>query len=125
MTNNVAEFSGMLLVLEWLTDNPSNEPIHIFADSEIVIRRMKGASKKPPVGSCAQIATACRDAVYPLHSTRKITFEWRRRLHNAICDRMCTEKIKQAVKEGVVASPQKFDSVKPQGSFCYGDEVLG
>lgn len=117
MTNNVAEFEGMKLILEWLLADSSTEPAHIISDSQIVINRMTGRSKKPPVGSCAEIANECRLLLYRVRvSGRSMSFEWQRRASNDECDRMCSDKMNQFMRSA--RSPPTSD----KSGFAYGSE---
>jgi ribonuclease HI len=47
-TNNVAEYMAVIHGLQWLTQT-TNRPVHIYSDSELVIRQLSGAYavKKP------------------------------------------------------------------------------
>ena len=42
MTNNVAEYSGMLRVVEWLNENGFDEKIIIKGDSQLAINQITG-----------------------------------------------------------------------------------
>lgn len=42
MTNNVAEYEGLLAAARWLVDEGINESIEIRGDSQLVIKQMKG-----------------------------------------------------------------------------------
>jgi ribonuclease HI len=42
MTNNVAEFEGLMAAAMWLNDNGTDEKILIKGDSQLVIKQMKG-----------------------------------------------------------------------------------
>ncbi len=42
MTNNVAEYEGLMAAARWLKDNGINEKILIKGDSQLVIKQMKG-----------------------------------------------------------------------------------
>jgi ribonuclease HI len=43
MTNNVAEYSALLRVLEWLRENCSEQEIVIHSDSQLVVNQMSGS----------------------------------------------------------------------------------
>ena len=49
VTNNLAEYSGVILALEWLTKNitlsPRGLPITFYMDSELVVRQLMGKYK--------------------------------------------------------------------------------
>ena len=116
MTNNVAEFEGLKMILEWCLKDGSDERIHIISDSQILINRITGKSRKPPVGSCAAIAKECVALCYKLK--RKLSAEWQSRLTNDECDAMCTRKMRDHMKTSRVPSYMSDD--RPR----YGDEVL-
>ncbi len=42
MTNNVAEYSGLLRAIEWLKENNIKDKIIVMGDSMLVINQMKG-----------------------------------------------------------------------------------
>ncbi len=45
VTNNVAEYSGVLLALNWLKKNLKGEPVNFFLDSELVVKQLNGIYK--------------------------------------------------------------------------------
>ena len=49
VTNNIAEYSGVLLAVNWLIKNPSfyldKIPVTFFMDSELVVRQLMGRYK--------------------------------------------------------------------------------
>lgn len=93
MTNNVAEFDGVLLILKWLNKFGENQPCEIIGDSTIVINRMK--SQTLPKGVCQEKAYDC------IMSARwykgKITYKWEGRDSNEECDSMCELEIEEAM----------------------------
>ncbi len=42
MTNNVAEYEGLMAAAQWIVDEGINEKILIKGDSQLVIKQMKG-----------------------------------------------------------------------------------
>ncbi len=84
-TNNVSEYRGLLLVLNWLELNP--EQCMIISDSQVVIRRMSGKSGKAPVGVCAELAKKCLARLGELNP--RPSFRWESRENNDECDAMC------------------------------------
>lgn len=42
MTNNVAEYEGLLAAAKWLHENARGEKIMVLGDSQLVIRQMQG-----------------------------------------------------------------------------------
>jgi ribonuclease HI len=43
-TNNVAEYNGLLAALQWAVDNDQGD-VHIRADSELLVKQMRGEYK--------------------------------------------------------------------------------
>lgn len=97
MTNNVAEYRGLLLILNWFNSQPNNERIHIIGDSQIVIRRMSGKARKPSTGVCSAVSLECLNAAV-LHRF-SISYEWQRREHNDECDAMCQLEIDEIIAQ--------------------------
>ena len=54
-TNNVAEYSGLLAALKWAVDHGQRD-VHIRADSELLVKQMRGEYKVKNPGPAA----ACR-----------------------------------------------------------------
>lgn len=92
MTNNVAEFRGLLLILKWFNALHTKEPMHIIGDSTVVIRRMNGKARKAVKGICAPQADDCRLAAS--WNRQWLTFEWQGRDNNDECDRMCEAAVR-------------------------------
>ena len=83
-TNNVAEYTGCLRALEWLSANGVPEPILVRGDSELAIKQLNGAYRvKSPLLQPlhARIRALVRD--FP-----SVRFEWIPRERNAEADRL-------------------------------------
>lgn len=92
MTNNVAEFAGLLMAIEWLVANAAaSATIEVIGDSAIVIRRMQ--TRTLPSGVCRGKAAECLIAVRRLGA---VAFRWEGRESNDICDGMCDREIERA-----------------------------
>lgn len=89
-TNNVAEFSGLLLILKWLKANAPQAETQIISDSTIVVNRMN--SRNLPKGVCRVKAQECLSLLAFLP---RLSFIWQPREENADCDRMCMEVLRQ------------------------------
>jgi ribonuclease HI len=89
-TNNVAEYEGLKLILEYLITH--HEPCLIIGDSRIVINRMIHRNG-PGGGRCAPVAQECLNLVRRLDG---LTFKWQKRTRNEECDAMCTLEIDDA-----------------------------
>ncbi len=44
-TNNVAEYNGVILALEWIVKNKEKDNIRFFMDSELVVKQINGNYK--------------------------------------------------------------------------------
>jgi probable phosphoglycerate mutase len=82
-TNNVAEYNGLLAALQWAVDHDHRD-VHVRADSELLIKQMRGEYrvKHPglqPLAARARLLAAQLD---------KVMFEHVRREHNKEADRL-------------------------------------
>ncbi|MGE5601367.1 MAG: ribonuclease HI family protein [Pseudomonadota bacterium] len=82
-TNNVAEYNGLLATLKWAVDHGERE-IHIRADSELLVRQMRGEYKVKHPG-LQPLYVRARLLVMELG---KVVFEHVRREHNKDADRL-------------------------------------
>jgi ribonuclease HI len=92
MTNNVAEYSGLKLILKYLLKNPHD--CLIIGDSLTVINRMRSATKDAGSGMCAPVAAECKAIQRKLGV--KLQFIWQSRTRNEECDAMCSLEIEEA-----------------------------
>ena len=82
-TNNVAEYNGLLAALQWAVDHDRPQ-VHIRADSELLVKQMRGEYKVRNAG------------LQPLHARarllvarlEKVIFEHVRREFNKEADRL-------------------------------------
>ena len=91
LTCNVAEFSGLLMILEWLAANAPNVRTLIVSDSTVVVNRIRKGTL--PHGFCRDTAEKCQQLMNRLPLVR---VEWQRRNHNEECDAMCSHVIAEA-----------------------------
>lgn len=91
MSNNVAEFEGLKLILEWIEDSKP-AAVLIVGDSQVVINSMR--KKRASMGFCEASSRDCLQIYMRLEC--KISFEWRRRHSNEECDAMCRLAIEEA-----------------------------
>ena len=82
-TNNVAEYSGLLAVLQWAIAH-GHKDLHIRADSELLVRQMRGEYKVKHPGLQPLVARA-RVLIAQLDRVR---FEHVRREQNKDADRL-------------------------------------
>ena len=82
-TNNIAEYSGLLAALKWAIDN-GHRQVHIRADSELLVKQMRGEYKVKHPGLQPLFAKA-RLMVMQLD---RVVFEHVRREFNKDADRL-------------------------------------
>jgi ribonuclease HI len=82
-TNNIAEYNGLLAALKWAIDNGHRE-VHIRADSELLVKQMRGEYKVKHPG-LQPLFTRARLLVMELD---RVTFEHVRRESNKDADRL-------------------------------------
>ena len=82
-TNNVAEYNGLLAALQWAIDH-GEQDVHIRADSELLVKQMRGEYKVKNPGLQA-LAARARLLIMQLSTVR---FEHVRRELNKEADRL-------------------------------------
>jgi probable phosphoglycerate mutase len=90
-TNNVAEYNGLLAALRWAVDHRVST-LHVRADSELIVKQMKGVYRVKNPG------------LLPLHEEARalarrvgrVTFEHVRRELNTQADRLANEAMDAA-----------------------------
>ena len=92
-TNNVAEYNGLLAALKWAVDNGQRD-VHIRADSELLVKQMRGEYKIKNPG-LQPLATRARLLMMELG---KVTFEHVRRELNQEADRLSNLGMDEAEK---------------------------
>lgn len=91
ISNNVAEYSGIIRILEYLKEhNLQNEEIIIYGDSKLVIEQMKGKWKINQ-GAYVPYALKARqiDVDFP-----NVTYIWIPREQNTVCDDLSKDVLK-------------------------------
>jgi len=104
-TNNVAEYNGLLAALQWAVDHGETD-VHIRADSELLVKQMRGEYKVKNPGLQA-LAARARLLVMQVGSVR---FEHVRRELNKEADRL--SNLAMDLAEGKLASAQP--NVQPE-----------
>lgn len=92
-TNNVAEYNGLLAALKWAVDN-SQRDVHIRADSELLVKQMRGEYKIKNPG-LQPLAARARLLMMELG---RVTFEHVRRELNKEADRLSNLGMDEAEK---------------------------
>jgi ribonuclease HI len=82
-TNNVAEYSGLLAALHWAAEH-GHRQIHIRADSELLVKQMRGEYKVKNPGLKPLFLQACA----LIRRIGDVSFEHVRREFNTDADRL-------------------------------------
>lgn len=106
-SNNVAEFEGVKLILEWLLLNP--QPCLIIGDSAIVIGRLKSKSSAGSKGLCEAVSLECKRLLNQRQSL--VRLEWQPRTRNEECDAMCDLEIDEGRR---MAWDEQFEFKRPR-----------
>ena len=93
-TNNVAEYNGLLAALRWAIDHGQTE-VHIRADSELLVKQMRGEYKVKHPG-LQPLYVRARLLVMELSN---VTFEHVRRERNKDADRLSNLGMDEAEQE--------------------------
>jgi ribonuclease HI len=92
-TNNVAEYNGLLAALRWAAEHRVAK-LHIRADSELLVKQMKGVYRVKHPGLLPLYEEARRLA----RQVGAVTFEHVRREFNKEADRLCNEAMDEAAR---------------------------
>ena len=90
-TNNVAEYNGLLAALRWAVEHGVKR-LHIRADSELLVKQMKGVYRVKNPGLLPLFEEAKRLA----RQVGQVTYEHVRREFNKDADRLCNEAMDEA-----------------------------
>jgi probable phosphoglycerate mutase len=112
-TNNVAEYNGLLAALKWAVDH-GHRDVHIRADSELLVKQMRGEYRVKNPGLQPLVARA-RLLVGQLDD---VTFEHVRREQNKEADRLSNLGMDEA--EAALRTQTERD--KGQGTRDKGSE---
>jgi ribonuclease HI len=93
-TNNVAEYNGLLAALKWAVDH-GHRDVHIRADSELLVKQMRGEYKIKNSG-LQPLAARARLLMMELG---KVTFEHVRRELNKDADRLSNIAMDEAERQ--------------------------
>ena len=92
-TNNVAEYNGLLAALRWAVEHRVVK-LHVRADSELLVKQMKGVYRVRNPGLLPLYEEAKRLA----RQVGQVTFEHVRRELNKEADRLCNEAMDEAAR---------------------------
>ena len=90
-TNNVAEYNGLLAALRWAVGNGVGH-LHVRADSELLIKQMKGVYRVKNAG----LQPLFQEAQSLVARLPRVTFEHVRRELNKDADRLANEAMDAA-----------------------------
>jgi probable phosphoglycerate mutase len=106
VTNNVAEYRGLLVALQWAVDHGVRR-LTVRSDSELLVKQMKGVYRVKNAG----LQPLHRQAQHLAASMERVTFEHVRREFNVDADRLANKAMDDAAGE---KTPHR-----PQGSFSW------
>jgi len=92
-TNNVAEYNGLLHALRWAVATGIGT-LHIRADSELLVKQMKGVYRVKNEG----LLPLVEEAKALVRQIGRVTFEHVRREFNKEADRLCNEAMDEAAR---------------------------
>lgn len=90
-TNNVAEYSGLIAALRWAAANGISQ-LHIHADSELLVKQMRGEYKVKSPG----LQPLFEQARALTRQIGSVTFQHVRREFNKEADRLANEAMDEA-----------------------------
>ncbi len=93
-TNNVAEYNGLLHALRWAVEHGLTT-LHIRADSELLVKQMKGVYRVKNPG----LQPLFEEAKSLVRQLGRVTFEHVRREYNKDADRLCNEAMDEAAAQ--------------------------
>lgn len=96
-TNNIAEYKGLLAALQWAIDH-GHRDVHIRADSELLVKQMRGEYKVKNPG-LQPLAARARLLMMQLGT---VTFEHVRREFNTEADRLSNIAMDEAEKANLI-----------------------
>jgi ribonuclease HI len=109
-TNNIAEYNGLLAALAWAVDH-GHRAVRIKADSELLVKQMRGEYKVKNAGLLPLVARA-RQLVQQLD---RVSFEHVRREQNKDADRLSNVGMDEA--EEALRNPPGPQVAQRQGEL--------
>jgi len=93
-TNNYAEYSGVLLAMEWLKENAGHLPktVNFYLDSELIVRQINGVYKVKDE-NLKKLHTKILNIIFELKT--EITFKNVPREQNKIADQLVNDSLDQ------------------------------
>jgi ribonuclease HI len=109
-TNNVAEYNGLLAALKWAIDH-GHRVVRIKADSELLVKQMRGEYKVKNAGLQPLVARAR----LLMQQLDRVTFEHVRREQNKDADRLSNVGMDEA--EEALRNPPQMNLHSGQGEL--------
>ena len=109
-TNNVAEYNGLLAALQWAVDH-GHRSVRIKADSELLVKQMRGEYKVKNAGLLPLVARARMLA----SALDRVTFEHVRREQNTNADRLSNVGMDEA--EEALRNPRPAAAPRGHGEL--------
>ena len=109
-TNNVAEYNGLLAALQWAVDH-NRRQVHVRADSELLVKQMRGEYKVKNEG-LQPLAARARKLIGQLD---RVTFQHVRREQNKHADRLSNVGMDEA--EEALRHPPRPVNAQGQGEL--------
>ena len=93
-TNNVAEYTGLIKALEWLSTNKLDQPVRIISDSALVVRQLRGEYKV----KSRRIVPLYRRAALLKDSFKDVKISWVPREQNSEADALTNKAYQEALE---------------------------
>jgi len=100
-TNNVAEYNGLLAALRWTAER-GHRRVHIKADSELLVKQMRGEYRVKHAGLKPLFLQACT----LVRQVGDVTFEHVRREFNKDADRLSNLGMDESERSITAGSPE-------------------
>jgi ribonuclease HI len=107
VTNNVAEYDGLLAALAWAVDH-GQRALHIRSDSELLVKQLRGEYRVKNPG----LQPLYQDARALVGRIGRVTFEHVRREFNTEADRLANLAMDEAAAAGGGSAKLKTQNVK-------------
>jgi ribonuclease HI len=107
VTNNVAEYNGLLAALAWAVDH-GQRALHIRSDSELLVKQLRGEYRVKNPG----LQPLYQDARALVGRIGRVTFEHVRREFNKEADRLANLAMDEAAAAGGGSAKLKMQNAK-------------
>lgn len=106
MSNNVAEYSGLIAFLEWLGNNidKAKKPIHVYSDSQLLVNQVNGKWRALS-GSYIPYYNKAMALIAELDEPKNLICEWIPREKNEEADRLSKQEL---INRGIVITEPRI-----------------